>query len=262
RGSKAIAQIFHGGVRADATVSGSQPWSASEGEGARAATEEDLERVIGQFVAAAVRAQRAGLDGVEIHGAHGYLFSQFLSRTMNRREDRWGGSLENRALLVRSVARGIRSRVGHDFTVGVRLSPEDFGNAKGLDLDESLQVAAWLAEDGVDFVHASLWRSLSNTAKRPDAHPVPLFREALPSDVRLLVAGSIWTRAEAEHLLELGADGVALGRSAIVNPHWPILAHDPAWQPRRPPVSLEDLRAAGLSPRFAEYMKAWKGFVV
>jgi 2,4-dienoyl-CoA reductase-like NADH-dependent reductase (Old Yellow Enzyme family) len=261
RGALSFAQIFHGGVRADATVSGVQPWSASEGEGARAATEEDLERVIGQFVAGAMRAKSAGLDGVEIHGAHGYLFTQFLSRTMNRREDRWGGSLENRARLLREVTRKIRSRVGHDFTVGVRLSPEDFGNAKGLDLDESLQVASWLAEDGVDFVHVSLWRSQQNTAKRPEEHALPLFRKAIPSDVRLLVAGTIWTRGEADHLLELGADGVALGRSAIVNPHWPILARDPSWEPKRPPVSLEDLRAAGLSPRFAEYMKAWKGFV-
>lgn len=261
RGSKAFAQIFHGGVRADATVSGSQPWSASEFEGARAATEEDLERVIGQFVAAASRAKTAGLDGVEIHGAHGYLFTQFLSTAMNRREDRWGGSLENRARLLREVSRRIRSRVGQDFTVGVRLSPEDFGNAKGLDLDDSLQVASWLAEDGVDFVHVSLWRSQQNTAKYPDRHALPLFRAALPKDVRLLVAGSIWTHAEADHLLELGADGVALGRSAIVNPHWPILARDPAWEPLRPPVTLEHLRSVGLSPRFAEYMQGWKGFV-
>jgi 2,4-dienoyl-CoA reductase-like NADH-dependent reductase (Old Yellow Enzyme family) len=129
RGAASIAQIFHGGLRADAGVNGAQPWSASAIEGARAATEEDLERVIGQFADAAARVQRAEMDGVEIHGAHGYLLTQFLSRTLNQREDRWGGSLENRARLLREVTRAVRARVGPKSTIGVRLSPEDWGNA-------------------------------------------------------------------------------------------------------------------------------------
>jgi 2,4-dienoyl-CoA reductase-like NADH-dependent reductase (Old Yellow Enzyme family) len=154
--------------------------------------------------------------------------------------------------------RGARgsTEVGTAFTVGVRLSPEDFGNARGLDLDESVQTARWLADDGVDFVHASLWHALDNTKKRPHQHALPLFRAALPPDVALLVAGSIWTRSEADQMLDRGADGVALGRSAIVNPDWPRHAADPAWLPLRPPVTIAELRERGLSPRFAEYMRA------
>ena len=76
----------------------------------------------------------------------------------------------------------------------MRLSPEDFGFAHGLDLDESLQVAAWMAEDGLDFVHLSLWDVRRNTAKRPEEHAIPLFRAAIPADVRIIVAGKIWTR--------------------------------------------------------------------
>jgi 2,4-dienoyl-CoA reductase-like NADH-dependent reductase (Old Yellow Enzyme family) len=262
RGATSIVQIFHGGLRADPSVTGTVPWSASDGDGIRAATVDDIRRVIEQFANAAARAQQAGFDGVELHGAHGYLFTQFLSATQNRRTDDWGGPLEQRARLVREALRAVRARVGRGFTVGVRLSPEDFGNARGLDLDESVQTARWLADDGADFIHLSMWHSLSNTAKRPDIHAIPLFREAVPSDVVILAAGSVWTRLEAEELLVKGADGVVLGRSAIINADWPRRAVDPQWAPVRPPVTIESLRANGLSPAFAEYMRRFKDFVV
>lgn len=260
-GALSFAQIFHGGFRADVGLVGDARWSASENEGSREATEADLERVIRQFADAAARAHAAGLDGVEIHGAHGYLLTQFLSTVHNRRTDAWGGSLENRARLMREVVRAVRARVPATFVVGVRLSPEDFGNAKGLDLDESLTVARWLAEDGVDFVHLSLWNALRNTTKRPDEHAVTAFRAVVPKDVRLIVAGSLWTREEAETMLAKGADAVALGRSAIANPDWPTRIADPAWQPKRPPLTRDELLARGLSAGFVDYMSSWKGFV-
>jgi 2,4-dienoyl-CoA reductase-like NADH-dependent reductase (Old Yellow Enzyme family) len=151
--------------------------------------------------------------------------------------------------------------VGRSFTVGVRLSPENFGNARGLDLDESVQTARWLAEDGADFVHLSLWRALEPTVKRPSEHALEIFRAALPPDVAILAAGALWTPDDAAQVLALGADAVALGRSAIVNRDWPLRAPDAGWQPRRPPVTLADLRAEGLSEAFAGYMRSWKGFV-
>jgi 2,4-dienoyl-CoA reductase-like NADH-dependent reductase (Old Yellow Enzyme family) len=261
RGPRSMVQIFHGGMRADRAVSGLEPWSASAGDGWRAATPDDIRRATADFVDAAVRAKAGGFDGVEVHGAHGYLFTQFLSRTQNQRTDDWGGSLENRARFLRDTVRAIRARVGASFTVGVRLSPEDFGNAKGLDLDESIQTAAWLAEDGVDFIHLSLWQSLIFTAKYPDQRALPLFRAAVPKDVVILAAGTIWTRAEAEQVLSLGADVVALGRSAILNADWPKRAVDPHWEPRRPPVTIEFLRESGLSAGFAEYMRTFRGMV-
>ncbi|HWN85901.1 MAG TPA: NADH:flavin oxidoreductase [Vicinamibacterales bacterium] len=261
RGAVSMVQIFHAGLRADPAVSGATPWSASAADGIRAATEDDLARVTGQFADAAWRAKTAGFDGVELHGAHGYLFTQFLSTEQNRRTDGWGGALANRARLLREALRTVRDRVGPSFTVGVRLSPENFGNAKGLDLDESVQTARWLADDGADFIHLSLWRALEPTTKRPGEHPLPMFRAALPIDVALVAAGAIWTRAEADAVIELGADGVALGRSAIVNRNWPLQARHGAWEPRRPPVTMADLRDEGLSEPFAAYMRTWKGFV-
>lgn len=265
-GAKALVQLFHGGARADATLTGTPPWSATaftDGENAppRAGTEADIERAIAAFIAGAERAKLAGFDGVELHGAHGYLLCQFLSRTMNTREDGWGGaSLESRARLLRTVTRGVRERCGAGFIVGVRLSLEDFGQAKGMDLDESLQTARWLAEDGVDFVHASLWDVSINTTKYPDKHPLALLREALPREVAIVTAGKMWTREDAESALRHGADAVALGRSAIVNPDWPDRVRRGA-EVDQPPVTRRVLGQRAVSPAFQEYLTRWKNFV-
>jgi 2,4-dienoyl-CoA reductase-like NADH-dependent reductase (Old Yellow Enzyme family) len=267
-GGLAIVQLFHGGVRATQRLSGEPVWSASTWqedapgfEVPRPATEADLARVIAQFAAAAERCQRAGFDGVELHGAHGYLLSQFLSRTMNPRGDGWGGDLAGRARLIREVTRAVRARVGPRFTIGVRMSLEDRGSARGLDLDDSLQVAAWLADDGVDFVHASLWNSLAMTSKRPDQHPVPLLRAAVPRDVCVIACGGLWTAAEAIAQRELGADMIALGRAAVCNPDWPIAAQSADWAPTRPPITRAELGARSISPVFVEYLARWKNFV-
>ena len=266
-GALGLVQIFHGGVRAPSKVSGTRPWSASEWteetpgfEAPRAATEADIEGVIAHFRDAAVRAHVAGFGGVELHGAHGYLLSQFLSRTMNQRTDVWGGSIEGRARLIREAVRAVRAAVPASFLVGVRISPEDFGQARGLDLDESLTVARWLADDGIDFLHASLWDVTRKTSKRPEEHAIPLLRNVLPSEVVLVAAGKIWTREEADAVLALGADAVCVGRAAIANPDWPkrIAA---GLELKRPPLTPAELRERGLSESFVGYMRNWKGFV-
>ncbi len=267
-GGLGVVQLFHGGVRAPSKVTGQQPWSASEFQEAgksfevpRPASDDDLARVIDDFAAAAVRAERAGFEGVEIHGAHGYLPSQFLSAAMNQRTDGWGGDLSGRARLLRTITQRVRAAVGGSTLVGVRLSPEDFGYARGLDLDDSLQVAAWLVADGIDFLHLSLWDVTQPTRKRPEAHPTALFRAAVGPTVPILVAGAVWSPAEALACLDRGADMVALGRAAILNPAWPDQARHPGWQPARPPMSVDDLAARAVSAQFAEYLRRWPGFV-
>jgi 2,4-dienoyl-CoA reductase-like NADH-dependent reductase (Old Yellow Enzyme family) len=268
-GAFALVQLFHGGVRATQRLSGEQVWSASTWqedaptfEVPRVATTDDIARAIAQFAAAAARAQAAGFDGIELHGAHGYLLSQFLSATMNPRSDGWGGNLVGRARLIREVARAVRARVGRQFTVGVRLSLEDWGSARGLDLDDSLQVARWLADDGVDFVHASLWNAAAMTKKRPEQHAVELLRAALPREVAVIACGGMWAPADALALRERGADMIALGRAAICNPEWPIAARTPGWEPRRPPLTADELLARSISPVFIGYLRRWKNFVV
>ncbi len=267
-GGLAIVQLFHGGVRATQRLTGEQVWSAStwheDGPGfevPRPATAADLARVIEQFVQAARRVQLAGFDGVELHAAHGYLFSQFLSTTMNPRSDGWGGDLVGRARLVRETTRAVRDRVGPRFTVGVRLSLEDWGSARGLDLDDSLQVARWLCDDGADFLHASLWRSDQMTKKHPDQHPVQLLRAELPREVAVIACGGLWTVADAIAVRERGADLVAFGRAAICNPDWPIASRAPDWQPKRPPLSRAELAERSVSPTFIGYLTKWKNFV-
>lgn len=264
-GSLGIVQIFHGGARADHKLTGQAPWTASELPGdpnaPRVATTAEVERVVDRFRDAAVRAWRAGFDGIELHGAHGYLLCQFLS-ALNTRSDGWGGSFEGRSRLIREVTRAVRAAVPSSFLVGARISPEDWGNAKGLDLDESLALAKALSDDGIDFLHLSLWTASNPTKKRPSEHPIPLFRAVCPSDVRLFVAGKVWTRSDAEDLLAKGADVIALGRAGITNPDWPQRITDPAWEPKRPPVTVQELIDRGLSRGFADYMRQWKGFVV
>jgi 2,4-dienoyl-CoA reductase-like NADH-dependent reductase (Old Yellow Enzyme family) len=263
-GALACVQLFHGGLRAKREVSGVPTLSASAHEEPgletpRAATEEDLARIVDAFASAARRCERAGFDAVELHGAHGYLLSQFLSTVYNRRSDRWGDSLEGRARLIRDVLRAVRE-AAPSLALLVRLSPEDFGQAKGLDLDETIQVARWLAEDGMHVLHLSLWRSGLPTTKRPEAHAIPLFREAVGSSVRIVTAGQIWTREEAEAQLVLGADAVALGRAAIANPDWPRRVRNGDGI-ARPPLTASELRARALSDTFVGYMRNWKGFV-
>ena len=260
-----IAQIFHGGARALPSEEHRAPWSSSPTDDAnhpaRPGTDEDIESTIEAFAAAACRLHRAGGDGVEIHGAHGYLLSQFLSATLNQRTDQWGGPLENRARLIRRVLQTIRARIPEDFIVGVRLSPENYGNLQGLDLDESLQVARWLCEDGADFIHLSLWDASQNSTKYPHLHPARYFRDRLPEAVPLITAGKIWTVDDALAQLAHGADAVALGRSAIANPAWPRRVVADGEDPGRPPLTPEELRERALSPTFIDYMRRWPGFV-
>ena len=260
-----IAQIFHGGCRAMVQPDGPYRWSASEiqtDDGpVRAATDEDIEGVIDAFADAARRAHQAGADGVELHGAHGYLLCQFLSTDTNRRTDQWGGSIDHRARLIRRTLQACRAATDDDFIIGARLSPENFGDLQGLDLDESLQVAQWLADDGADFIHISLWDAAQNTSKYPDQHPATLFRDALPDDVPLITAGQVWTHDDALAQLDRGADAVALGRGAIANPAWPKRVAKDGEDPTRPPLSEEALLERGLNQDFVDYMRNWPGFV-
>jgi len=267
-GSLLLGQAFHGGMRTLREAGRPLPWSCSaspEGtppeEAVREGTPEDFERVIDAFAAAARRLEAAGVDGVELHGAHGYLLCQFLSTTFNRRTDAWGGSLEDRARMIRRTMQATRAAVGDAFIVGVRLSPESSPSLPGIDLDETVQVARWLCEDGADFIHVSLWNAERMTAKRPQEHAARIFRDAIPADVPVITAGNLWTESDALAQLDHGADAVALGRAAIANPDWPRRVAGDGTEPRRPPLSAAELRARGLGPAFVEYMRKWPGFV-
>lgn len=268
-GALAIVQIFHGGDRSPEQLIGTQPWSASPHlmphakvpVPVRGATLEDIARVMNDFVTAAKRAHSAGFDGVELHGAHGYLLHQFFSTVTNQRTDEWGGSFENRSRLLRTILRKIREAVPANFMVGIRLSPEDKYTFQGIDFDDSLALVKVLADEGADYIHLSPWDAFKKPEKYPDGdkYLIQYFREVL-GNTPILVAGKIWTRADAERAIELGASVVALGMAAIAHANWPALAKQNI-EPQRQPFSVEHLLQQNLSPIFVEYMKRWKGFV-
>jgi 2,4-dienoyl-CoA reductase-like NADH-dependent reductase (Old Yellow Enzyme family) len=120
----------------------------------RAATEAEIQDIIGRFARAAAVLQKAGFDGVQVHAAHGYLLSQFLSPRTNLRTDTWGGSLENRARLLLDVVRAVRATVGPLFPIAVKLNSSDFVQG-GFTLDESIQVVRWLSDAGIDLLEVS-----------------------------------------------------------------------------------------------------------
>jgi 2,4-dienoyl-CoA reductase-like NADH-dependent reductase (Old Yellow Enzyme family) len=266
-----IVQLVHGGARAPSRLTGRQPVAPSpfveESPGfepPRALTVDEIVALRDTFVAAAVRVQQAGFGGVELHAAHGYLLSQFLSRTMNTRDDGWGGDLEGRLRLLVDIARGVRAACGPGFVVGVRLSPEDRGFARGLDLDDSLEVARRVADDdggAVDFVHISLWDGRAMTKKRPDHHPARLFRDALPATTALIAAGGVWTADDAQALMDHGADVVAVGRAAILDPDWVQHVVVEGRAPVRGPRTPAELLSVDVSPGFVQYLRRFPGLV-
>ncbi len=160
-GSQLWAQISHPGRQCPRLVN-LTPLAPSEVQLAmggnfgrpRAATEADIQDIIGRFAHTAALVKEAGFDGVQVHSAHGYLLSQFLSPRTNLRQDRWGGSLNSRASLLLAVIAAVRARVGPAYPISVKLNSSDFVKG-GFTLDESIQVVQWLNDAGVDLLEVS-----------------------------------------------------------------------------------------------------------
>lgn len=261
-GSLAALQLHHAGARAPRELVGDVVAPSEEAEsGARPLTTAEVETLTEDFVAAALRAEKAGFDGVEIHGAHGYVLCQFLSAEANRRDDRYGGALENRSRLLLDVVGEIRRRTRPDFQVGLRLSPERYG----LLLDEMRDVAAeLLGRAQIDYLDMSLWNVTKEPveADRQGRTLMSYFADLPRGAVRLAVAGKIMTPGQAAAALEAGADCVMIGRAAILHHDFPRLAHgDPGFKPIGLPVSPAYLRDQGLGDAFVTYMGNWPGFV-
>jgi 2,4-dienoyl-CoA reductase-like NADH-dependent reductase (Old Yellow Enzyme family) len=261
--SLAVAQLHHAGMRSPKELIGQAPVAPSDNEetGARGLSLPEVEELVADFVAAAERAEKAGFDGVELHGAHGYILAQFLSPGINRRTDRYGGSAENRARIVHEIIAGVRARCRSDFNLGLRLSPERFD----LRLAEIRDLAQGLMREGrIDYLDMSLW----DYAKEPAEEEfqgrslMSYFTELERGQVRLGCAGKIMSGADVRACLDQGMDFVLLGRAAILHHDYPRrLAKDAAFEPVARPVPEAHLRAEGLGPAFVSYMKTWKGFV-
>jgi len=158
-GGKIVVQIAHGGCQAIKALTGKQAMGPSALGGeidprCREMNIGEICMVVDAFGQAALRAKKAGCDGVQIHAAHGYLLSQFLSPFFNKREDAYGGSTENRARIVREVLQSIRGYSGTDFPVMIKMNSSDFLEG-GLDVDGMLATASLLENDGIDAIELS-----------------------------------------------------------------------------------------------------------
>lgn len=224
----------------------------------KAMTIPQIRTLIGQFVAAAGRVQKAGADGVELHAAHGYLLQQFLSPYTNRREDEYGGSLENRMRLLKEIIDGIRKECGKDFPISVRLSVEEYYDmigyaGQGIVLEEGVKMAKCLESFGIDVLNVS---SGNYDTAQTSCEPVSFAQgwrkylaKAVKDEVRIpvIAANLIRTPEQAEAQLAEGVqDFVGMGR--------PFLS-DPAWVNKAEEGRSEDIQRCICCLRCMEYFQ-------
>jgi len=229
-GMRVFQQLWHGGHQYYG-MGGAAPWSASDvpslNNGAIPVpmTQSMIDEIIAAFAAAALRCQKGGLDGVELHGAHGYLFHQFLSPLTNRRTDKYGGSLENRMRLLQEALRAVRKAVGDNFPVGVRMSASTATGS--LKEDEIAQVVRTLESEGlIDFLDVSYGDYYSMDAviggmHRPTGYELESSGRitAAAKKVPRIVTGRFRTLDDVEQVLREGtADMVSMVRAHIADP--------------------------------------------
>ena len=159
QGGKIVMQLAHAGYHANGKLSGMMPVAPSAVESLaksprKALTEENIQDVVQAFAAAAIRAKKADFDGVQIHAAHGYLLSQFLSPIYNHRTDAYGGGVRNRSKALMAVLKAVRKAVGNDYPVLIKMNCGDFIEG-GLVLEDAIQVGKMLAEGGIDAIELS-----------------------------------------------------------------------------------------------------------
>jgi 2,4-dienoyl-CoA reductase-like NADH-dependent reductase (Old Yellow Enzyme family)/thioredoxin reductase len=195
----------------------------------RVADEADIAEVIEQFVDAAERCVRAGFDGIELHAGHGYLLDEFLTPSMNKRTDGWGGAVENRARLLCDTLRAIRARLGHEFPLWIRINAVEHHKTDGETFDAQLRVIDLAVEAGIDAVHLTAYAN-TDVATGPTDSYAPHVVGAL-ADYAAVVRARIdlpvitfgrFEPDEAERVLAEGkADFIGMGRKLLADPDLP-----------------------------------------
>ena len=234
-GGKIALQVAHGGCYSATQLTGQEALAPSTHDSGaiprcREMTPAEIRQVVAAFGESAALAKRSGFDGVQIHAAHGYLLSQFLSPYFNKRKDAYGGSIENRARIVLETLQSVRQAVGTGFPVLVKINSEDFVDG-GLTVDEMLRVSALLEQAGIDAIEMSggtVYASGAYSAIRVGALDTPekevFYREAAARykeniNVPLMLVGGIRSFEVAEKLVNAGlADYISLSRPLIREP--------------------------------------------
>jgi 2,4-dienoyl-CoA reductase-like NADH-dependent reductase (Old Yellow Enzyme family) len=238
RNAKVMAQLVHTGSKANRELfpEEGEVWGPSAipdpltGTTPKEMTQQEILQVVEAFAAAASRSKKAGFDGIQLHGAHGYGINQFLSGAMNRRSDKYGGDISNRYRFLGEVLEAVRGVVGQDYPVFIKLSAHDYFDG-GLVLDESLYVARRLVEDRIDCIEVSAGSRASANGMVPsrtdirreddEAYLAPLarsFKEAV--NVPIITVGGFRSPGVVSKALSEGfADYVAFCRPLIREPH-------------------------------------------
>ncbi len=232
-GGRIVAQLAHAGFHAAGKLTGQVPLAPSAVEGLakaprRALEEGEILGIVEAFAAAAERARKSGFDGVQIHAAHGYLLSQFLSPIYNQRQDRFGGDIENRARVLCMVLEALRNRVGDDYPVLVKINSGDFFE-NGLVLEDAVKVGEMMVQGGIDAVEVSggLFISSKMSPSRMGIHSeekeayfqaeAGMFRKKV--DVPLILVGGNRSLQVAERIVSEGtADYISMSRPFIREP--------------------------------------------
>ena len=232
-GTKIFVQLHHAGRESNSMLTGGKQIVAPSpvtceaiGEEPRELTTVEVRELIQKFIRGAYRCKLAGIDGVELHGAHGYLINQFLSPYTNLRTDEYGGNFENRMRFLEEIVIGIKEMCDEDFPVTVRLSVDEF-DEHGMDVQESKKISRYLEKIGVDGLHASA----GNYNSMDKVIESPLFEqgwrvylaEAIKQEVQIpvITVGAIREPQYVESILADGkADFVAIGRGHIADPEW------------------------------------------
>lgn len=234
QGAKAILQIFHGGrtcppelvPHGDIVSASAVPAEVAGAKTPRALTETEVEEIVDAFGETARRAIEAGYDGVEIHGANGYLIQQFFSPHSNQREDRFGGSVEKRMTFPLAIVDKIKSVVKEhaddSFIVGYRFSPEE-AETPGITMADTIKLVDTLAEKDLDYLHVSLQHFLSKARRGVEdvnKTRIDYLLETIDNRVPLIGVGSIYSAEDARKAFETGVPLLALGRELIIDPDW------------------------------------------
>ena len=250
--SKIFAQIYHCGRQTASAITGCQPLAPSPvpcptmQELPKELPIDEIEKIVGQFGDTALRAKKAGFDGVEIHGAHGYLVSEFMSPYSNKRTDEYGGHLLNRMRFPLKIVADIRAKCGKDFGVGFRISCDEFVPG-GRTIEDTKAMAVLLEDAGIDVLHVSAG-VYASADKIVPASSTPHgwlagYAEEVKKVVRVpvITVGRINDPFVAESIIASGkADFVAMGRASLADPEFPKKAKAGLFDEIRPCIACNE----------------------
>jgi 2,4-dienoyl-CoA reductase-like NADH-dependent reductase (Old Yellow Enzyme family) len=263
--------VGRNGIRGPSPIPSARPNARTP----RELTAREIDELITAFGRAAVLGEQAGFGGIEVHGANHYLVHQFFSPRANQRTDQWGGDVSRRMTFPLAVAQIVRDSVSSKVAVGFRLTPFE-SETGGYTLDDSVRLAAMLAQTGVDYVHISMDDFRMNSPQPEDRdwtksraqvearNPIAAIAEAVGGRAAVVASGGIRTLDDAHEALRAGADLIAVGRAALIDPEWIDKMKAGAYQrvETKLPAAAADIEALLTIPeRMVEYLLSRPGWI-